>query len=211
MTNWYNDHGMSVLIGQVKAEHPGMTVYTIGDEAHQREKSDHNPNAHGAVCAADFMIGTHFTFADAQELYNALTHYADHRLKYVIFNRVIWEDGKPSRYTGSNPHTDHVHVSVHESNDTSEWNLGQNLQHTASRLDGYGIANLKYGMNDDDYAGPNMVTRLQLLLNAGLTIDGVYGDKTAEVVKARCGGDGKTVEFDEWRKLLGLDAMVKAT
>lgn len=32
-------------------------------------------------------------------------------VKYVIWNRHIWQNGKWTNYTGTSPHTDHVHIS----------------------------------------------------------------------------------------------------
>lgn len=34
-------------------------------------------------------------------------------VKYVIWNRQIWQNGKWSAYTGTSPHTDHVHISFY--------------------------------------------------------------------------------------------------
>jgi hypothetical protein len=59
----------------------------------------------------------------------------DRRVKYIISNRQIWTPGSGwRRYTGSNPHTLHAHVSVNRAyeNDTSPWfdgwlyNIGKN-------------------------------------------------------------------------------------
>ena len=52
---------------------------------------------------------------------------ADKRVKYLIFNKKIWSrdrSGEGNRnYTGSNPHTKHIHISVEEKHakDTSPW------------------------------------------------------------------------------------------
>jgi peptidoglycan hydrolase-like protein with peptidoglycan-binding domain len=85
-----------------------LVVGWIGDAAHQAECSDHNPDSTGVVHAIDPMVtGTH-----AQAVVNACLHAAD--LQYVIHNRTIWSAtvGWAARaYTGSNPHTDHVHIS----------------------------------------------------------------------------------------------------
>ena len=44
---------------------------------------------------------------------------------YAIHDDMIYEDGVGRAYSGSNKHTGHIHVSVHESkrNDTSHWLL----------------------------------------------------------------------------------------
>lgn len=87
----------------------GVVVGWIGDVAHQAECSDHNPDSSGVVHAIDPMV----TGARAQAVVDqALAHDGD--LQYVIHNRVIWSRtvGFAARnYTGSDPHTNHVHIS----------------------------------------------------------------------------------------------------
>lgn len=87
---------------------------TIGDAAHAARGSDHNPLPDGEVCALDITtVGI-----DAPWLAEHLAALApvDPRVKYVIFNRRIFDlsvspDWRP--YTGEDPHTDHIHLSVH--------------------------------------------------------------------------------------------------
>jgi hypothetical protein len=48
----------------------------------------------------------------------------DPRVKYLIFNYRIWTPEKGvDVYTGSNPHTKHIHISINDKcgNDTSPW------------------------------------------------------------------------------------------
>lgn len=51
----------------------------------------------------------------------------DERVSYLIFNKKIWSRDKAKSgnrvYTGSNPHTKHLHISINadKSNDTSPW------------------------------------------------------------------------------------------
>jgi hypothetical protein len=48
----------------------------------------------------------------------------DKRVKYLIFQGRIWsQTNGVSKYTGSNPHNKHLHISIKEGhgNDTSEW------------------------------------------------------------------------------------------
>ncbi len=51
----------------------------------------------------------------------------DRRVSYLIFNKKIWSPHKASQgdraYTGSNPHTKHLHLSIKEefAKDTSPW------------------------------------------------------------------------------------------
>lgn len=131
--SWTVSPILQPLIDQVRGKHPGMVIGTIGDVAHQNEISDHNPDAWGFVCAADFMIGPHFTAADAEDLFRRLRIIKDSRTRYVIYNRRIFygpELGNAAwvnqTYTGSDPHTNHIHVSViHRSNPrpTTSWDI----------------------------------------------------------------------------------------
>jgi peptidoglycan hydrolase-like protein with peptidoglycan-binding domain len=80
----------------------------IGDAAHQARKSDHNPDAGGLVHAIDVDKDG----IDPRLLVRQAIHHGS--VQYVIFDRTIWSlrnDFRPRRYTGDNPHTDHVHVS----------------------------------------------------------------------------------------------------
>ena len=101
---------------------------TIGDEAHQSKASDHNPwvkdGAVGVVTALDV---THDPAGgcDANALAEAIRASRDPRVKYIIWNRRIanfraigsadaWQWRK---YTGENPHTEHIHISVRSMKD----------------------------------------------------------------------------------------------
>jgi hypothetical protein len=86
-------------------------VWTIGDAAHRSRPSDHNPNPAGVVCAVDVVGRT-----QAAAVWRHLLASRDPRVKYAIFDRQIvstttspWQ---VRNYTGANPHTGHVHVSV---------------------------------------------------------------------------------------------------
>jgi len=96
---------------------------TIGDQAHASRQSDHNPDSRGIVHAADL---THDPANGCDNNRNAEQVKDDPRVKYVIWNRRIWNPSisrtwRP--YTGSNPHDHHMHVSVTDAreNDTSPW------------------------------------------------------------------------------------------
>jgi hypothetical protein len=80
----------------------------IGDVSHQQRHSDHNPDGRGVVHAID---------VDRDGIDPKLVvrlAIAHPTTQYVIFNRTIWSRThgfKPRRYTGPNPHTEHLHVS----------------------------------------------------------------------------------------------------
>jgi hypothetical protein len=117
---------------------PGMTIYWIGDPAHQTGVSGHNPDdtpgvraelidadSDPEVRALDFMIGPQFTPEDGQSLVTALTTGVDkQRVYYVIFQSKIYSrtgfSAQP--YSGAN-HNDHVHVSGYVTDDEngSDW------------------------------------------------------------------------------------------
>lgn len=82
----------------------------IGDSAHQARESDHNPDARGLVHAVDITAKG----VDPVRLVAALVvHPSTH---YVIFRRLIYSRRNGFRampYTGTDPHTSHIHVSVY--------------------------------------------------------------------------------------------------
>lgn len=132
MASWEVSPILAPLIADVKREFPGIVVGTIGDPAHQAEAtgSDHNPDQYGFVCAADPMFGHGFGAAQAEALFQRLIALRDSRMAYVIYNRrIVSSTVSPwtvRSYTGSDPHTGHLHVSVkHSSNPrpTTSWNV----------------------------------------------------------------------------------------
>lgn len=91
---------------------------TIGDAAHAKRTSDHNPwvrdGKQGVVTAIDLTHDPKGGF-DAHAVAEHLRGQKDARIKYIISNRRIasttgnWAWRK---YGGSNPHVSHMHVSV---------------------------------------------------------------------------------------------------
>lgn len=108
---------------------------SIGDAAHRQTISDHNPDETGAVPIrdADRKNEVHAIDVDKDLRVPGLTMEkvvqfllarcrsgAEKRLRYIIFNRRIWEasnDWRQRSYSGSNPHDKHAHFSA--SYDTS--------------------------------------------------------------------------------------------
>lgn len=112
-----------------------MTIFWIGDLAHQGTVSGHNPDDYTGVRAEmldadtdpevralDFMIGPKFTVQDGRDLVNALIKGVDRmRLYYVIYRSTIYRRAtgfQPEPYGGAN-HEDHVHVSGHVDDDAN--------------------------------------------------------------------------------------------
>ena len=82
----------------------------------QSPNSDHN-SGYAVDLTHDPVTGV-----DGHEIYDKLQ--SDKRVKYLIFKGKIWEaKGGESRYTGSNPHNHHIHISIKDTcgNDTSPW------------------------------------------------------------------------------------------
>lgn len=86
----------------------------IGDAAHAKRKSEHNPDAKGCVHAIDVDIDDGDAGRDLRrEILSAcIGHKA---VWYVISNGIIYSrthGWKARKYTGDNPHTAHVHISI---------------------------------------------------------------------------------------------------
>lgn len=118
MSSWRVAASLEVLRAELNALAPTRSTRSdgaIGDKAHRATASDHNPNDANVVCARDF---THDpgSGADMHRISRRIVAVRPPALKYVIWNRQIWSRARASegwrRYTGSNPHTKHMHVSV---------------------------------------------------------------------------------------------------
>jgi len=117
MAKWWVSEGLNSLLSEVNARWPKRSKASdgsIGDTAHSARASDHNPRANGEVCARDFTANG----IDANwfaEYLRSRSLNGDKRIKYIIWNRRIFNPSVSKewrKYTGSNAHTHHVHVSV---------------------------------------------------------------------------------------------------
>lgn len=145
----------------------------IGDSNHV-PPSDHIPNGRGMVDALDVdSDGIHVPTVLAA----MITHPATN---YVIHNRRIYQDtaqNQPRTYTGSNPHTGHIHCSIHQStwaeDSPGSWSLITMGPQWQTMVRG------------DDNA-PGSVRQLQAYLNAygaSLRVDGDFGPLTDSAVR----------------------------
>jgi hypothetical protein len=105
----------------------------IGNAAHQKEVSDHNPNSKGQVLALD--IDTTGPWPSGLELDDYVDFIIsrcqtgeEDRIEYIIRNRKIYERKNKyvgRAYDGDDPHTNHAHFSARHDltgfNDTGEW------------------------------------------------------------------------------------------
>ncbi|MDP8993787.1 MAG: hypothetical protein M3N07_02210 [Pseudomonadota bacterium] len=123
---WRVAESLETLRKQINKAAPGRSKISdggIGDGAHRGRNSDHNPwvsdGAKGVVTARDF---THDPKGgcDAGRLAEVLRQSKDPRIKYIISNKRIASSAPKGSvpawtwraYTGKNPHTKHVHLSV---------------------------------------------------------------------------------------------------
>jgi hypothetical protein len=121
----------------------------VGDSAHAGRSSDHNPDESGATPDedSDSLNEVHAVDVDKDLRRSGVTMQNcvdtilarcrknnsdpqnEPRLKYIIFNRYIWEapNWTKKAYTGENPHDKHAHFSFEYdsqySEDTSPWGL----------------------------------------------------------------------------------------
>lgn len=134
---WRVANSLNRLLEQINQMAPGRRKASdgsIGDPNHQRRNSDHNPwvidGKTGVVTARDITDDARGG-CSAQAIADAISAAKDRRVKYLIWNRQICSSGKQPwvwrPYSGSNPHTKHIHISVHPDktlyDDASDWTL----------------------------------------------------------------------------------------
>lgn len=161
----------------------------IGDASHRARKSDHNPDySDGGVVRALDITNLPSKKATAELVENLIR---DPRTEYVIHDHKIWSRShgfKPRRYTGSNPHTGHVHVSIRHT-DGAEHRLGNWLNNVEEdRGDastphaGIWLDNVREEATAAERQPTASVKRVQRLLKGkGLyegRRDGLFGPKT---------------------------------
>lgn len=115
---WRPAKSLEVLRYQINSAYPGRNKASdglIGDAAHAKSKSEHNPDANGVVRALDI---THDPAkgVDCGRIIEAMVASRDPRILYVIWNRRICSsEVQPwvwRAYSGKNKHDKHFHVSV---------------------------------------------------------------------------------------------------
>lgn len=133
MSSWILVACLKQLFAEFDAIAPGRghaSDGSIGDTAHQHEVSDHNPDETGSVPIhdADHINEVHAIDVDVDLRESDLTMEkvvqfvlarcrsgAETRLRYIIYNRRIWEADngwKQRAYTGASAHTEHAHFSA---------------------------------------------------------------------------------------------------
>jgi hypothetical protein len=144
----------------------------IADDNH-RPPSEHIPDGAGAVRATDTdRDGIHAPSVVAAAIVHPATW-------YVIHNRRIYsrrDRFRPRRYTGSNPHTGHIHRSTMIAGSADRNSSGYPLIDRGPQW-----PTLKRG------ADGQAVRELQALLNAhgaSLVVDGDFGPATDKALRA---------------------------
>ncbi|MEU0514307.1 peptidoglycan-binding domain-containing protein [Amycolatopsis sp. NPDC006125] len=209
MVNWRLAYALVDLRTEVNTRWPNRDKTsdgTIGDAAHASRSSDHNPwvidreDGLGVVRALDIDVdGIDAGWLAEYLRQRGLTGHdgrtGDHRLiggGYVIFNRRITKPDFSGWkvYTGSNPHTSHVHVSLTQSgayDDRAGWGIAGGGPAAPVPPPSTGGSSSKPTIRRGSTGAA--VTQLQQTLNRGypayskLTVDGVFGAKTEAVVK----------------------------
>jgi peptidoglycan hydrolase-like protein with peptidoglycan-binding domain len=192
---WRVAHSLIKLRDQFNEQFPTRSKRddgTIGDAAHASRSSDHNPwvqdAGQGVVTAMDI---THDpgSGVDTWEIAEFLRTQRDPRIKYVISNRRIFNSSNWQwrKYTGSNPHSAHMHVSVQSTkgryDSTANWTLVPPEWMPTLRKGNKGPYVRKMqqhlGMAVDGNFGANTETRVrEFQLAHGLKADGVVGKAT---------------------------------
>ncbi len=184
---WRQAKSLVVLQDEVWAISPATTIYDIDNTP--EIDSDHDPNSAGVVCAIDIMQGHGLDLAMIAE---QVRQRENPDLKYVIYNRQIAsKSSNPPwswrAYIGSNPHTDHIHVSVGVGSD------GHSVQPYDDEIP-WGLETpvgdvfCYYG--NDNWAVSVLQMRLKEL-GQNVTVDNKFGNQTAAAVVALgiTGGD----------------------
>jgi len=116
---WRLARALETLRSQVNVKWPNRSKSSdgsVGDTSHAARPSDHNP-VNGVVHAIDITHDPKGGF-DSYAFADMLLKKQDRRVKYIISNRRIGsgpqglQAGVWRKYTGSNPHDHHVHISV---------------------------------------------------------------------------------------------------
>jgi len=197
---------------------------TIGDTAHKSRSSDHNAwiqdSGYGVVSALDITHDPN-NGVDTWAMAEWLRQKRDARIKYVISNKRIFSSTTSPwtwrKYTGSNPHSSHMHVSVKSTkshyDNTRDWDLfgtGANVQpsppasETKPDPDSPTLRPvLRRGTKGKD----EYVRTVQRLL--GIKVDGIFGPATDAAVLGFQRGTGLTADGivgpDTWAQLDELE------
>ncbi len=114
---WYLAPALVQLRSEVNKKWPGRDKSTdgaLGDSAHSARKSEHNPEASGTRKGRVNAIDVDTSDIDFAKILPKLK--ADKRTWYVIHKGYIYSrtyNFAKRKYTGSNPHNGHFHISIY--------------------------------------------------------------------------------------------------
>ncbi len=174
------------LRAELKRTYPNRDTHTdgwLGDAAHRARKSEHNPDLRGVVHALDIDTTPGLTKTQKKALLRSLV--GDDRVWYVIHDGVIWSRNygwRARRYTGSNPHVGHVHVSIRLTQ-AAERDKGKWLD-AGVLLPGVRAARMGDRGADVRWAQRRINRALAGADGAGLVVDGRFGRRTYAAVRA---------------------------
>lgn len=199
--NYYLAPSLVALRDEVNGRWPNRDKSSdgwIGDTSHQARPSDHNPdwNDGGVVRAIDVDVSG----IDRRALLKAVI--GDDRVWYVISHGIIYSrtyGWAARRYTGSNSHHKHAHISIRHTNaaesDRGDWfddvdrsggrkpiKKKRRTRPKNKNLPTVNLENIRDRAKDrkqGDIPGVRVVQRtLNRKVNANLKVDGYYGEKT---------------------------------
>lgn len=197
--SWHLAPALEQLRAEVNKKWPGRSKAsdgTIGDASHSARTSDHNPNSRGSVNAMDITVSG----IDKGTLIAVAKKHPS--VRYIISDRKIMNrdigNFRARTYTGSNPHTKHVHISLYQSstaeNRRQSWGLANAKPVSGVGGSGggssYGDANAKHDVGSRvmrKYTSGTDVRWLQkrlYKLGYDLDFDGDFGPKVESSVKA---------------------------
>lgn len=198
---------LETLRNQINAASPSRSKASdgwIGDAAHKSRASDHNPWVDDGVVTAIDITHDPARGVDTWKLADHLRERRDPRVKYIISNGRIASAEKGwtwRKYTGKNPHSHHVHISVHPDHarydDTKPWDIDfDKTPHGEVEPD---MLVVRVGMKGA------IVRKVQELVG-GVAVDGDFGPKTEKAIKAfqrerRLVADGIVGAYT-WRALM---------
>lgn len=225
---------MQALTNDIKARHPGVTIYGIGDDAHKTRSSDHNEDDTAGSKAAqsdsdstpehraiDVMLGPALNRNQMYAIINEILADPDDlaRLWYMNFENWQWSrsNGWVKTDNSDDPHPSHGHFSGLASQDenSSPWLTGG----------GTDVLRATRGMGQNGAPPHDNVMYLQRLLNIAfegdprltdpnnpayhpLNVDGNYGGNTAYWVSVGLTGGAGDLVDGNWFGIL-VDMVVR--
>ena len=178
--SWRMAKSLEKLLAQLNEMFPNRSKISdggIADLRHQKiGTSDHLPNKNGVVTARDFTFDANpedGVGINCQHLADALVKSRDKRIKYIIWNgRICSSLQSPwtwRKYSGTNPHNHHLHLSVIGDSalcdSVAEWNLDgvrdeQKLPRTYTAQPGDSVTLIckKFGLKTNEFYQINNFT-----------------------------------------------------